>query len=162
MKKIIKLTESDLTRIVKRVIDEKMLSEQTTLLNILPQNILMTSGDNTKQIKLKAIDPKTKQNLVLKYNISGEYGMFDFNINLRNIKRQSNGDLTAEVKLDNSTVAWTMKKLVPKDFITEDGWLTIRIPAYKINQSINQLRQNKGASAEIDAGQGVTVKLTLA
>lgn len=162
MKKIIKLTESDLTRIVKRVIDEKMLSEQTTLLNILPQNILMTSGDNTKQIKLKAIDPKTKQNLVLKYNISGEYGMFDFNVNLRNIKRQSNGDLTAEVKPDNSTVAWTMKKLVPKDFITEDGWLTIRIPAYKINQSINQLRQNKGTSAEIDAGQGVTVKLTLA
>ena len=165
MKKIIKLTENDLSRIVKLVINESnknLISEQTTLLSINPSNILFSQGDTAKQIKLKAVDPTSKKPLVLKYNIQGEYSIFDFDVLLRNIQRKSNGDLTAEVKPNNSSVAWTMKKLVPKDNITNDGWLYITIPSIKINQAITQLKQNKGSNAEIDAGQGVTINLTLA
>lgn len=165
MKKIVKLTESDLIRLVKKVIKEsnkEVISEQSTLLNINPQNIFFSAGDTSKQIKLKGVDPKTKQTLVLKYNIEGEYGIFDFDVFLRNIKRQPNGDLTAEAKPSNNAVAWTMKKLVPKEHQTHDGWLFIRIPFVKINQAIVQLKQNQGSKAEIDAGQGVTINLSLA
>lgn len=165
MKKVIKLTESDLMRLVKKVIKEsnkEVISEQSTLLNINPQNIFFGAGDTSKQIKLKGVDPKTKKTLVLNYNIEGEYGIFDFDVFLRNIKRQSNGNLYAEVRPSNNTVAWTMKKIVPKENQSPDGWLYISIPLVKINQAIAQLKQNQGSKAEIDAGQGVTINLSLA
>lgn len=134
--------------------------EQTTLLNISAPNIAIAAGDTTKQILLKATDPKTRRPLTLKYNIQGEYGFFDFSVNLRNIKREKNGDLTAEVMPNNRMVAAAVKKLIPKESLTSDNWLMIEVPAAKINQAIAQLRQNQGAKAEIDAGQGVTISLT--
>ena len=167
--KTVRLTESDLTRIVKRVMLESKkeyvkkayISEQVALLSIPPANILFGAGDTPQQIKLKGVDPKTQQTLVLKYNIQGRYGV-GFDVNLRNIKRGPNGNLTAEVQPDSWAIKKTMQGLVPKEHQTSDGWLYIDIPKEKINTAISQLRQNKGTAATIDAGQGVSISLTLA
>lgn len=161
MKKVIRLTESDLTRIVRRVIEEQtIINEQTQLLNIPFNRIQLTSGDNTKQIKLSATDPNTKKSYVLKYNISGEYGWLDFDVEMRNIKRLSSGELYVEVKPTNGFVHKTMKTLVPNENLTKDGWLINYIPKDKIDTAIAELKTNKGVKAEIDAGKGVTVSLT--
>ena len=139
-----------------------LLNEQVNLLAINPANILFSSGDNTKQIKLKGIDPTTKQPLVLKYDIKGQYSFFNFDVNLRNIKRLSNGNLSAEAQPSNPLAATAMRKLVPTENQTKDGWLLVLVPAQKINDSIAQLKKNNGGSAKIDAGQGVTITLTYA
>jgi hypothetical protein len=151
-----KLTESKLGNI------KPLINEQVTLLTINPKNILFSTGDTTKQIKLKGIDPKTKQPLVLKYNIKGEYSFFNFDVFLRNIKRYPSGDLFAEAQPSNSFAAKAMKALVPKKNQTADGWLNVFVPNQKINDAINKLVVNKGAEAEIDAGQGIKINLTLA
>ena len=161
MKKIVRLTENDLTHLVKKVIEEQsLLNEQLTLLSIPPVNIKFTSGDNTKQIVLKGIDPQTKRSLILKYNITGNYGIFGFDVELRNIKRLSNGNLYAEAKPSNSNVHSILKVLVSKQNLTPDGWLYINVPSTKINEAINMLRQNEGGTAILKAGHGVTIKLT--
>ena len=139
-----------------------LLNEQVNLLAINPASILFSSGDNTKQIKLKGIDPTTKQPLVLKYNIKGEYSFFNFDVNLRKITRMANGDLFAEAQPSNPLATKAMQTLVKADNLSKDGWLLVLVPAKKINESIMQLRQNKGGSAEIDAGKGVTITLTYA
>lgn len=161
MKKIVRLTENDLTHLVKKVIEEQsILNEQLTLLSIPPVNIKFTSGDNTKQIVLKGIDPKTKRSLILKYNISGSYGFLGFDVELRNIKRLSNGNLYAEAKPSNSNVHGILKRLTPKENQTPDGWLYVNVPSTKINEAIDMLRENNGGTAILKAGHGVTIKLT--
>ena len=148
-----------------------LLNEQVNLLAINPASILFSSGDTTKQIKLKGIDPTTKQPLidpttkqplVLKYNIKGEYSFFNFDVNLRKITRLANGDLFAEAQPSNPLATKAMQTLVKANNLSKDGWLLVLVPAKKINESIMQLRQNNGGSAKIDAGKGVTITLTYA
>ena len=98
----------------------------------------------------------------MKYDIKGQYSFFNFDVNLRNIKRLSNGNLSAEAQPSNPLAATAMRKLVPTENQTKDGWLLVLVPAQKINDSIAQLKKNNGGSAKIDAGQGVTITLTYA
>jgi hypothetical protein len=160
MKRIIRLTENDLTNLVKRVINEQQILNEQLLLLAQPQNtISFGPGDNTKQITLKGVDPNTKRTLFLKYNISGSYGIFGFDVELRNIRRQPNGDLRAEAKPSNKTVHGILKGLVSKNNLTSDGWLYVKVPSVKISEAIDKLRKNKGQSAKLDAGFGVTINL---
>jgi hypothetical protein len=140
-----------------------IISEQMTLLNIPSLNIMMSSPPgNQSQILLKGVDPKTKQTSVLKYNIEGSYGMFDFDVNLRAFKRYPDGALYVEAKPNNRMVSGIVSKLVPKGDITADGYIKNFIKKEKIDQAITLLKQNKGSECEIDAGHGVTINLTLA
>ena len=139
-----------------------LLNEQVNLLSINSASILFSSGDNTKQIKLKGIDPTTKKPLVLKYNIEGQYSFFNFDINLRKITRMANGDLFAEAQPSNPLAVKAMKTLIKAEKFSKDGWLLVLVPAQKINDSIAQLKKNNGGSAKIDAGFGVTITLTYA
>jgi hypothetical protein len=162
MKRLI-ITEEEKNHILNMHVSsakKNYLTEQMTLLTIPAAKINITQGDNSKQILLKHTDPTTKKTLVLKYNISGSYSFFNFDVEMRNIKRNTDGSLTAEVKPSNGMVHKTLKSLVKKDFLTPDGWLYVRIPVEKINQAIEELKQNRGSSAEIDAGNGVSVELT--
>ena len=74
------------------------LYEQFTLLNVQPQNIIFNSGDNTKQIKLTGVDPKTNQYLELKYNVKAKFGFSIFDVNIKDIRRNSAGYLFAQVQ----------------------------------------------------------------
>lgn len=91
-----------------------LLLEQINLLYIPITNLFYEQGDNSKQIKLRGTDPNTKKTYVLKYNISGSYGWFDFDVNLRKISRKSDGSLTAQAQPTNSMVRAAMQKLVQK------------------------------------------------
>jgi hypothetical protein len=55
-----------------------------------------------------------------------------------------------------------LKKLVDKTHLTPEGWLYIKVDTAKINEAINMLSRNKGASAKLDAGHGVKIQLTIA
>jgi hypothetical protein len=59
----------------------------------------------------------------------------------------------------SGTVAGIMKKLIPKDSLTKDGWLMIRVPVDKLNAALIQLHKNKGSSAEIKVGSGIDIEL---
>jgi hypothetical protein len=160
--KIIKLTESDLTRLVKKVINESnIITEQLAVLNYPLASIMFMPGDNTKQIRLKALDPKTKKYSVLNYNVKAKYGVFGFGLQMRNFKR-SNGILFVEVLPENTVVQKTLKTLIPKESVTSDGWLRVSIPPDKIDAAIQELKQNKGSNGTIDAGQGVKIILSYA
>ena len=143
-----------------------LLNEQLSLLSINSASILFSNGDNTKQIKLKGIDPTTKKPLVLKYNIKGQYPIWGkyvgFDVNLRNIKRAANGDLLAEAQPNNKLVANAVESFIPVENLTTDGWVKVTVPAQKINESIMQLKKNNGGSATIDAGHKITITLTYA
>jgi hypothetical protein len=55
--------------------------------------------------------------------------------------------------------ASAMRTLIPKQNLTKDGWLMIKIPNQKLTEGIQSLKSSKGQTAEIDAGQGVSVTL---
>jgi len=137
------------------------LYEQLALLNIDPKNIYFGSGDNTKQIKLKGVNPETNQPLILKYNVMGKFGFANFGVHIRRIYRESNGAISAQV-LPDSTLGKEALKLIPDKFKSDDGWLNIEIPGEKIFEAISQLIKNKGDQANLDAGHGVVIKLTVA
>jgi hypothetical protein len=137
------------------------LYEQFTLLNIQPQNIIFNSGDNTKQIKLTGVDPKTNQSLELKYNVKAKFGFSIFDVNIKNISRNSAGYLFAQVQ-PASDFGKQALKLIPDKFKSSDGWLYIRVDNNRIVEAIKQLIQNKGYKANLNAGHGVTIQLTLA
>lgn len=137
------------------------LYEQFTLLNIQPQNIIFTSGDNTKQIKLRGVDPKTNKYVELKYNVNAKFGFSVFGVNIRNITRENDGSLSAYVQPD-SDFGKKALKLIPDKFKSKDGWLHIGVDNNRIVEAINQLIQNKEYKANLNAGHGVTIQLTLA
>jgi hypothetical protein len=157
-----------------RVISEKistqgtLLTEQASFLTIYPDVKSLTNVNNTsmsasgQQLKLSKRNPKNGQvipNTTFSYNVEGSYGWFNFDVNMRNFKRNANGSLELEAKPSNNTIAYTMRKLVPKGNVTTDGWLKVLIPLDKINNALIKLFNNKGSEAEIDAGNGVTITL---
>jgi hypothetical protein len=52
-----------------------------------------------------------------------------------------------------------MKKLIPNNSLTKDGWLSISVPVDKLNDALIQLHKNKGSSAQIKVDGGITINL---
>ena len=52
-----------------------------------------------------------------------------------------------------------MKKLIPKESLTNDGWLKIVVPVDKLNAALVQLHNNKGSNAKIKVGSGIEINL---
>ena len=138
---------------------------QTTVMDTLavPSNklIFQNSANNNNIIFLSVRDDagKVVPNTTYKYKIGGSYSFFDFNVNIRNLKRDAQGNLIGEVLPSNSMAASAMRSLIPKQNLTKDGWLMIKIPNQKLTEGIQSLKSSKGQTAEIDAGQGVSVTL---
>jgi hypothetical protein len=138
------------------------INEQLTLLNVPSLGIMMgSSPGNEQQILLKGVDPKTKITSVLKYNVEGQYEGIGFDVNLRNFKRNADGSLYVEAQPDNWFVKTAVSALIPNKDLTKDGWIMNKIPKAKIDNAIAALKQNKGTTANLDAGHGVMIKLSL-
>jgi hypothetical protein len=137
----------------------------TTVMDTLsvPSNKLLfqNSTNNNNIIFLSVRDDAGKviPNTTYKYKIGGSYSFFDFNVNIRNLKRDDKGNLIGEALPSNSMAASAMRSLIPKQNLTTDGWLMIKIPNQKLTEGIQSLKSTKGQTAEIDAGQGVKVSL---
>jgi hypothetical protein len=149
-----------------------LVNEEQTLpfLNVFPNvNVLksvndtiMTISPNSNVIYLTkrnpksgVIIPKTK----FAFKVSGSYGWLNFDVKLRNFKRNTDGSLELEAQPTNSMVSGIMKKMVPAKNLTNDGWLKVYIPVAKINPALDQLFTNKGSEATIDAGNGIEISL---
>ena len=131
-------------------------------MSVAPNKILFqNSSNNNNVIFLSVTDGAGKAipNTTYKYKIGGSYSFFDFNVNIRNLKRDAQGNLIGEVLPSNSMAASAMRSLIPKQNLTKDGWLMIKIPNQKLTEGIQSLKSSKGQTAEIDAGQGVSVTL---
>ena len=119
--------------------------------------------NNTNIIYLTRRDETTGNeipNSKFSYKLSGSYGFINFDIILRNvIRNRGNGKLTGEVMPKSGTVAGIMKKLIPSNALTKDGWLQISVPVDKLNAALVQLHNNKGSSAEIKVGSGIEINL---
>jgi hypothetical protein len=175
MSKIIKLTESDLTRLVKRIVKESemILNEQATFMTIFPTVASMTaigdknnaaigSNNGTNIIYLTKRDAKGNviPNTKFSYRVGGSKGLIDFNITLRNVRRDYVGNLTGEALPDSKIIASTMKALIPKENITADGWLNIFVPKAKLDAALIELYNNKGREATIELdNEGIDITL---
>jgi hypothetical protein len=175
MSKIIKLTESDLTRLIKRIVKESemILNEQATFMTIFPTVASMTaigdknnaaigSNNGTNIIYLTKRDAKGNviPNTKFSYRVGGSKGLIDFNITLRNVRRDYVGNLTGEALPDSKIIASTMKALIPKENITADGWLNIFVPKAKLDVALTELYNNKGKEATIELDdEGIDITL---
>jgi hypothetical protein len=178
MSKIIKLTESDLTRLVKRIVKESemILNEQATFMTIFPTVASMTaigdrnnaaigSNNGTNIIYLTKRDAKGNviPNTKFSYRVGGSKGLIDFNITLRNVRRDYMGNLTGEALPDSKIIASTMKSLISKkspEAITADGWLKIFVPRKKLDAALIELYNNKGREATIELdNEGIDITL---
>ena len=118
-----------------------------------------TKNDNIIFLSIRDDAGKPIPGTTYKYKIGGSYSFFDFNVNIRNLKRDAQGNLTGEALPSNSMAASAMRSLIPSQNLTKDGWLMIKIPNQKLTQGIQSLKSTKGQKAKIDAGQGVSVTL---
>jgi hypothetical protein len=150
-------------------IENKFISEQynVPLLTVLANPALISMGaqNGSSVIYLTQRDAKGQviPNSKYSYQVKGKYGILpSFDIALYNVRRDSVGDLYALAWPTSKAIQATLKTLVPnKNFDPATGYLRLRIPNVKINEAINKLRENKGSTAKIDAGNGVDVILTL-
>jgi hypothetical protein len=119
-----------------------------------------TNNTNIIYLTRRGKDGKEIPNSKFSYKLSGSKGLFDFNIVLRNVTRNvTTGDLIGEVLPKSSVIASIMKNLVPKDSLTEDGWMYIKVPVDKLNDALTQLYKNRGSKAQIEVEEGITINL---
>ena len=166
MKKFILLEEEKLEiKSMYGLTEAPIPVRQTTVMDTLavPSNklIFQNSANNNNIIFLSVRDDdgQVVPNTTYKYKIGGSYSFFDFNVNIRNLKRDGQGNLIGEALPSNSMAASAMRSLIPKQNLTKDGWLMIKIPNQKLTEGIQSLKSSKGQTAEIDAGQGVSITL---
>lgn len=146
-----------------------LITEQTLpFLRVFPntgvlKSAQMTIKPDTNIIYLTKRDKNNKElpNSKFSYEVKGKYGLFDFNVKLRNFTRRSDGSLQLEVQPTNKMVLGVMKSMKgSEEFVTKDGWLGVLVPADKLNAGLQQLITNKGSVAKIDAGEGIKIVLT--
>lgn len=174
MKKIIRLTESDLTRLVRRVINEQRLP----FLTVFPSKSILSNsaieGQNGGNlIYLAKRDPKTGKAIPgtkFSYRVGGKYGLIPFDIVMQNVSRGlSSGSLYADVKPKNNTVYNVVKGLLPKEndkdrgesYLKNDGWIKVMVLGEEINKALSELFDNDGDEVEVDVPHSGGISITL-
>lgn len=117
-----------------------------------------STGNNNIIFLSPAASPKT----LFKYMVDGTYSWFNFDISVRNLTKDKDGNLAAEAQPQNAGVRTAMSALVPSRNLTQDGWLKILVPIDKLQAGLAEVKKNGGKTGKIDAGYGVGVQLTLA
>lgn len=174
MKKIIRLTESDLTRLVRRVINEQRIPFLTVFPNKSVLSKSAIEGQNGGNlIYLTKRDPKTGKVIPgskFSYRVGGKYGLIPFDIVMRNVERGlSSGSLYAEVKPTNNTVYNVVKGLLPKEndkdkghtYLKNDGWIKVMVIGSDINAALGKLFDNEGDEAKVEVPNSGGISITL-
>lgn len=148
-----------------------LVTEQSVpLLTVLANPAMVNASSNgTGTIFLSQRDDKGQNipNTTYKYSVKGVYDPgallpnVSFDVILRNVRRDTRGTLFGEAQPTGGMMKSIMKKLIPDDSLTSDGWLKFKVPQDKLNAGLQSLVGNQGKSATIDAGQGVKIKLAL-
>ena len=174
MKRIIRLTETDLTNLVRRVINEQRLP----FLSVFPnKSVLSKSGIEGQNggniVYLTKRDPKTGKvvpGTKFSYKIGGKYMGVPFDIVMQNVERGlSSGSLYAEVKPKSNTVYNMVKGLLPKEndkdrgqtYLKNDGWIRVMVMGDDLNEALGKLFDNKGEEAKIDVPNSGGISITL-
>ncbi len=165
------ITESQLRLLVSNTLNE--INAPGMFLNIFPSVDTLVTRDvkkqpllgglnNTNIISIWKKDIKTGQpipNTKFSYKLTGVYKFIRFDIRVRNVRRDTQGYLRAEVQPTNSFVNGVMKSLISDRYLTSDGWLAIAAPPDKINAAFADLHRNKGSEAELSLPGGIDIKL---
>ena len=148
-----------------------LVTEQSVPLLVVLSNPAMVnaSSNGTGTIFLSQRDNKGQNipNTTYKYSVKGVYDPgsvlpnVSFDVILRNVRRDRSGTLLGEAQPTGGMMKSIMKKLIPNDSLTSDGWMRFRVPQDKLNAGLQSLVGNKGKNATIDAGNGVNIKLAL-
>jgi hypothetical protein len=174
MTKIIRLTETDLTNLVKRVINE----QRTPFLTVFPNKSILSKSAIEAQnggniIYLTKRDPKTGKVIPgtkFSYRIGGKYGLVPFDIIMRNVERGlSSGSLYADVKPKSNIVYNLVKGLIPKEndkdkgqtYLKNDGWIRVMVLGSALNEALGKLFDNKGEEVKIDVPNSDGISITL-
>ena len=154
IKEVMKIDEQNLT-----------LPQDTVAIKSTIESNQTNNATPTKYIYLtpRDVNGGVIGNKKLTYAISGSYKGYwgTFDVQIRNIKRLTNGTLYAEAKPINSFINGLMITSVKADDptkLTLDGWFKANIPNAKINSAINTLKT--ASSVTVDAGNGIEVILT--
>ena len=138
------------------------INEQNKLLNIstLPFIGLQDNGEyqnGTKTIYLSSTENNKK--VLYSYNVKGGYlGKF-FDVIIKKLNRNNEGELTGMVQIENKTTRNGVMWMIPKENKDKSGnWIYFKIKKPKLEEAINKLK--KQPSANVDAGFGVTLTLT--
>ena len=132
-----------------------------------PANVGFDSKDNTNIIYLTQRDNNGNviPNSKYSYKVSGTYDAgslvpdVDFDVILKDVYRDSRGNLKGYAKPTNSFMRTTMNTLVPEKNM-KDGWLILYVPTSKINAGITSLKGKSGKATIIDAGKGVKINIS--
>lgn len=135
-----------------------------------PSAVQISGQDNSNLIYLTKQDPKSpstapKNYPAQTYKVTGTYDAgalvpnINFDVRLRGVSRDSEGNLLAEAQPTNKIVLAAMKKLIPSESLTGDGWLSVKVPRQKVNSAIDALKKSGGTSALMDAGEGISIGL---
>lgn len=145
-----------------RLINEQSIVPLMTVLSS-PKTVEVTAKDNSNIIYLSQRNEKGQviPKSTYSYKIGGKYGLVTFEVSLRKVRRLPNGDLSAEASPTGDFMKGVLKRLVPKKFRTDDNWLYVLVPNAQVTQGINKLRDNKGAKAVMETGQGINITLQL-
>lgn len=174
MKKVIRLTESDLTRLVRRVINEQRLAFLTVFPNkSILSNSAIEGQNGGNIIYLTKRDPKTGKAIPgtkFSYRVGGKFGYLPFDIVMQNVSRGlATGSLYAEVKPKNSIVYKTIKGLLPKEddkergetYLKNNGWINVMVLGEEINKALGELFDNDGDKVKVDVPNSGGISITL-
>ena len=173
MKKVIRLTESDLINVIKRIIKEEEKTSVSfkqafpTKESITKSDVTIFSSDVNPDVDGK-YDSVKGSTLILRkkgvgrfyYNVSATYGGVNFDVTLSEVHvGKLTGGLFGLAKPKNSLIQWTVKSLIPKDYM-EGDYITFNIEKSELKNGLNKLWDNNGSSVIFDTDEGVKIKLT--
>tara|TARA_R110001632_G_scaffold227123_1_gene361382 strand:+ start:54 stop:575 length:522 start_codon:yes stop_codon:yes gene_type:complete len=147
--------------------EQKMIPLLTILKNPLKVNLSAKDNSNIIYLTQRDKDVPNRKKVKYLYKISGEYDAgllmptISFDVKLRKVKRLVSGTLMAEVQPSNSVVNLAMKTFIPKESLTSDGWLSLRVPPDKVNDSIRDLKSGGGNSSVLNIDEAPQLKILI-
>ena len=83
------------------------------------------------------------------YTVKGNYGVVNFEIEIKNLEQQSNGTVTGEVKPESDSILGIAKNQIENKNVWNGDYLKIKLSPENIKNALRQLDKNNNEEAEI-------------